>query len=102
MRRVAAEVRPSDLELLLVNIDPLPQLFRGAVALPAGIAPDAHQIDGKPMAIAAAAAAAMIGAVARSLVAGCDRLPVIVAERAGDSRHVPGFVHLAKSVVELL
>ena len=67
----------------------------------AGLALDAGRIRRKPVAVAAAAAAAMKRAVARGLVAACDRLPVIVAEGAGDARHLSGVVHRAKRVIKL-
>src|SRR5262245_65785658 len=93
MRGVAIEVGAPDPELLLVRIDPLPQHLADGESLQTGLALDAHKIDGKPVAVAPAAAAAMERAVARRLVAACDRLPVIVAERAGDARHESGVLH---------
>src|SRR5262245_49031646 len=59
MRRVAIEIWPADPKLLLVPIDPLPQLFACGEALQTGLPLDAHEIDGKPVAIAAAAAPAV-------------------------------------------
>src|SRR5712691_11667289 len=53
------------------------------------------------MGIAAAAAPAVVGAVASSVVAGCERLPVIIAKAASDARGEPGLVHRAKRMVEL-
>ena len=85
MRGVSIAVGASDPKLLLVRIDPLPQLFADGESLQTGLALDADEIDGKPVAVAAAAAPAVKGAVARRLVAACDRLPVIVAECAGDA-----------------
>src|SRR5689334_8873465 len=101
MRRIAIEIRAPDPELLLARIDPLPHLHGRCEALQTGLALDAHQIGRKPVAVPAAAAAAMIRAVARSLVAARDPLPVIVAECAGDAGHESGLVHRAQRVVEL-
>src|SRR5947208_16250100 len=53
------------------------------------------------MAIATAAAPAVVGAVASSVVAGCERLPVIIAKAASDARGEPSLVHRAKRMVEL-
>ena len=59
MRRVAIEIRPTDPKLRLVRIDPLPQLFADGESLQPGLSLDADDVDGHPVAIAAAAAAAM-------------------------------------------
>ena len=48
-----------DPELRLVRIDPLPQHFARGESLQTGLPLDAHEIDGKPVAIAAAAAPAV-------------------------------------------
>src|SRR5437899_6365756 len=42
------------------------------------------------MAIAAAQASAMVGAIGRGLVAACDRLPVVIAEATCHARSKPG------------
>src|ERR1700731_4146026 len=63
MRRVSIQVGARDPELLAVGVDPLPQNFARDPALRAGLAFRAHDISGKPVAIAAAAAPAMVGAV---------------------------------------
>ena len=60
MRGVSIEIRAPDPKLLLVRIDPLPQLFARGESLHTGLALDAHEIDGKPVAVAAAAAPAMV------------------------------------------
>src|SRR3954451_21051443 len=101
MRRVSIEIRAPDPKLVLVRIDPLPQLFTRSVSLQTGLALDAHEIGCKPVAVAAAAAAAMVRAIARSFLTGCDRLPVIVAECAGYARHEPSVVHRTERVIEL-
>ena len=59
MRGVAIEIRPPDAKLLLVRINPLPQHFARGESLQTGLALDAHEVDGKPVAVAAAAAPAM-------------------------------------------
>src|SRR5215211_3303143 len=60
MRRVSIAIRTPDPKLLLVRINPLPQLLAPRVALHTGLALDAHEIDRKPVAVAAAAAPAMV------------------------------------------
>src|SRR6266436_2108428 len=55
MWRVSIEIRPADPKLGLMPIDPLPQLFACGEPLQTGLPLDAHEIDGKPVAIAAAA-----------------------------------------------
>src|SRR5439155_5921429 len=54
----------------------------------------------KPMAIAAAQASAMVGAIGRGLVAACDRLPVIIAEATCQTRSKPGVVQRAKEMIQ--
>src|SRR3954466_14867514 len=56
MRGVSIAIGASDPKLLLVRIDPLPQLYADGESLQTGLALDAHEIDGKPVAVAAAAA----------------------------------------------
>src|SRR6267142_7046816 len=53
------------------------------------------------MAIAAAQASAMVGAIDRGLVAACDRLPVVIAEAARHTRRKPGVVQRSKKMIEL-
>ena len=101
MRRVSIPIRSCNSQLLLVRIDPLPQHFAVAKPLQAGFALHAHEIGCKAVPIAAASAAAMIGAVTRCLFAGRNRLTVVIAECAGYARHEPGLVHGAKRPVEL-
>ncbi len=48
MRGVSIAIGASDPKLLLVRIDPLPQLFADRESLQTGLALDAHEIDGKP------------------------------------------------------
>ena len=60
MRRVAIEIRSPDPKLVLVGIDPFPQLLALEVSLHTGVTPYAHEIGRKPVAIAAAAAPAMV------------------------------------------
>src|SRR5215510_3884256 len=52
------------------------------------------------MAIAAAQASAMVRAIGRSLVAACDRLPVIIAEATCHTRGKPGVVQRAKETIQ--
>src|SRR6516164_2521332 len=59
MWRISIEIWPADPKLLLVRIDPLPQHFACGESLQTGLTLDAHEIDGKPVAIAAAAAPAV-------------------------------------------
>ena len=68
VRRVSIEIRTRDPKLLLMCIDPLPQLLGRGVSLRTVLALDAHEIGRKPVAVPAAPAPAMVGAVARSLV----------------------------------
>src|SRR5215211_7385503 len=60
MRRVSISIGAADPKLLLVRIDPLPQLLARGVALHTSVAFDAHEIDRNPVAIAAAAAPPMV------------------------------------------
>src|ERR1700722_13256516 len=85
MGRVPAEIWAPDSELLPVRIHPLPELFGGSPSLVASSALDTDDVGRKPMPIAAAGAPAMIRPVARRLEAACDRLAVVIAERAGDA-----------------
>src|SRR5262245_41318735 len=52
------------------------------------------------MAIAAAQASAMIRVTGRSLVAACDRLPVVIPEATGHTRSKPGVVQRAKETIQ--
>src|SRR5947208_9207815 len=52
------------------------------------------------MAIAAAQASAMVGAIGRGLVAACDRLPVVIAEATCHTRSKPGVVQRAKEMIQ--
>src|SRR6266566_8683861 len=52
------------------------------------------------MAIAAAQASAMVGAIGRSFVAACDRLPVVIAEATRHTRSKPGVVQRAKEMIQ--
>src|SRR3954470_24795588 len=85
MRRVAAEIGAPDPELLAVGIDPFPEGFRRSPALRAIVAVDADDVRGEPTAIAAARTAGVIRPVGGRLQAGCDRLTVTAAERAGEA-----------------
>ena len=60
MRRIPVGIGPPDSKLLAVRIDPFPEVFTGDISLIPRRALDAHDIGRKPMAIAAARAAAMI------------------------------------------
>src|SRR5215468_8389324 len=52
------------------------------------------------MAIAAAQASTMIRVTGRSLVAACDRLPVVIPEATGHTRSKPGVVQRAKETIQ--
>src|SRR5512132_425253 len=99
MRWILVEVRTADAKLLFVRIDPLPQDFTRRTSLRTCLALHAHKIGCKPMAIAAAAAAAMVRAVRRSLVAAGKLLPVIVAESTGYAWRKSGFFHSPKRII---
>src|SRR6185369_16695195 len=86
MRRVVIEIGPADAVALAVGVDPLPQLLGRHPALRARRAIDADDVGREPVAVTAAQAAAMIGAVGRGLQPAGDRLAIIVAEGAGDPR----------------
>ncbi len=96
MRWIAVAVGPPDAELLFVRVDPSPQHVARHQPVGTRLALDAYDIGGMPAPIAATEAAAMIRAVARSLPAGRDGLPVIVAKAAGDA----GRIDLARTLVE--
>src|SRR5262245_56196577 len=53
------------------------------------------------MAIAAAQASAMVGAIGRGLVAARDRLPVVIAEATCHTRSKPSVVQRAKEMIQL-
>src|SRR5260370_7916617 len=92
MRRISIEIRSPDSKLLPVCIDPFPEAFSGNPSLRPCRAFDADNIGRKPVAIAAAEAAAMVRPVSRRLEAACDRLTVVLAERAGYARRRPGLL----------
>ena len=54
VRRVSIEIRTRDPKLLLMRIDPLPQLLGRGVSLRTVLAFDAHEIGRKPVAVPAA------------------------------------------------
>src|SRR5882724_11693167 len=85
MRRIAIEVGSPDAKILAIRIDPFPERLGRDPALRLRRALGADDVGRKPVAITAAGAAAVIRAVARRLQAAGDRLPVVVAERAGDA-----------------
>ena len=60
MRRISIEIRSADSKLLPVCIDPFPEAFSGNPSLRPCRAFDAHDIGGKPVAIATAEAPAMV------------------------------------------
>ena len=86
MRRIFIEIRPPDSKLPLVVVEPLPEVFSGNQSLRPRPAFDAHDIGRKAVAIAAAETPAMVRPVSRRLETACDRLTVVIAERAGDAR----------------
>ena len=59
MRRVAIKVWARDPKLFLVRIDPFPKFYARGEAFQTRFALDTHEIGGKPVAIAAAAAPAV-------------------------------------------
>src|SRR5260221_1654586 len=60
MRRISIQIRSPDSKLVAVCIDPFPQAFGESPPLRSCRAFDAHDIGGKPVAIAAAEAPAMV------------------------------------------
>ena len=60
VRWVSIEIRTRDPKLLLMRIDPLPQLLGRGVSLRTVLAFDAHEIGRKAVAVSAAPAPAMI------------------------------------------
>ena len=101
MRRIFTEIRSPNSKLLAVFIDPFPELFGGNPSLRPCRAFDTHDIGRKPVAIAAAETAAMEGSVSRRLQAACDRLTVVIAERAGDAGRQPGLLRRVERVKKL-
>src|SRR5437667_7988861 len=83
VRRVPAKIWPCDSKLLCMSIDPFPKFFGGRPPLRACRAFDAHDVGRKPVAIATAEATAMVRPVGSRLEAACDRLAVVITERAG-------------------
>jgi hypothetical protein len=57
---ILVEIRSPDPKLFFVRVDPLPQDFTPREPLRTRLAPHAHEIGRKPMAIATAAAPAMV------------------------------------------
>src|SRR3984893_4176592 len=96
MRRILIEIGSPDSKLLPACIDPFPEAFSGNPSLGPCCAFDAHDIGRKTMAVAAAEAPAMVRPVSRRLQAACDRLTVVIAERAGYARRQPGLLRRAK------
>ena len=96
--RIPVEIGPTNSIVLAVCVDPLPELFGGDPSLRAAVALDAHDVGRKPAAIAATGTAAMVGPVGCGLQAGCDRLTVVVAERAGDAGLQSGLLSRVKRV----
>src|SRR6516164_558413 len=70
------------------------------ISLETRLALDAHDIGCKPLAIAASPAPAMVRVTGRSLVAACDRLPVVITEATCHTRSKPGAVQRAKEVIQ--
>src|SRR3977135_4350513 len=101
MRRISIEIRPPNSKLLAVFIDPFPEAFGGNPSLRPGPAFDAHHIGRKPAAIAAAEAPAMVGSISRCLQAACDRLTVVIAERAGYARRQASLLRRVERVKKL-
>src|SRR5262249_32758636 len=101
MRGILVEVRPANSKLFSVPTDPLPQTATPRASLPTRPPLKAHEIGRKPMSVAPAAAPAVIRAIGRSLVAGCDLLSVVIAECAGDARRKPGRFHRVKRIIQL-
>src|SRR5439155_18997585 len=101
VRRVFIQIGPPDSELLAVGVDPLPQFFARGPAFGTVRALDAHEVGRKPAPVAAAQGPAVIRAVACGLEAACNRLPVVIAERAGDARLKPGRIQGAQKTTEL-
>jgi hypothetical protein len=60
MRRVFIQIRSPDSKFLAVLIDPFPQAFAGDASLCTRFALYAHEIDRKPVAVAAVRAAAVV------------------------------------------
>src|SRR4030081_2059020 len=83
VRGVSIEIRPSDSKLLPVCIDPFPEGFSGSPTLRPCRTIDAHNIRRKPVAIASTEATSMIGPLVGRLQAACNRLAIVIAERAG-------------------
>src|SRR5262249_8095765 len=100
MGRISVEIRSPDPVLLLVRIDPLPHVFAGNASLRTCLALHAHEIGRKPVAIAAATAPTMVGTVARSVAAACERLPVALPKSLGDAGAEPSLVQRAKRMVK--
>src|SRR5499427_5860185 len=89
---IAVKVGPPDAELFFVRVDPSPQHVARHQPVGTRLALDTYDISGLPVPITAMEAAAMIRAVARSLLAGRDGLPVIVAKAGSDAGHEAGGV----------
>ena len=76
--------------VLAVLVDPVPQRLARRLPQRARSAVDADDVGCKPVAVAAAQAAAMEGAVVGGLQPACDRLAIVVAECAGDAGRQAG------------
>src|SRR6266581_8022566 len=76
VRRIAVEIGSPDPILRPLLVDPLPQQVGCNPSLSTRRALGAHDIGGESVAIAAAPAAAMVGAVGCRFLAAGDRLPI--------------------------
>src|SRR6516164_10176756 len=101
MPRIPIKIWSPDPKLLPVYINPFPEVFTGTISLVPCLALDTHDIGRKPVAVAAARAPTMVRPVCRRFQAACERLTVVITERAGYARRQPGLVRRAKCVKEL-
>src|SRR6516164_2537869 len=92
MPRIPIKIWSPDPKLLPVYINPFPEVFTGTISLVPCLAVDTHDIGRKPVAVAAARAPTMVRPICRRFQAACERLTVVITERAGYARRQPGFL----------
>ena len=86
MRGISIEIGPADAKFLAVVVDPFPQDVAGNQPLRPRCAVDAHDIGRKSVTVAAVGTAAVVLPVVGRLEAARNRLAIVVAEAARDSR----------------
>lgn len=96
MWRIPIKIRSPDSKFSPVRINPFPEGFTGMISLVPRLAPDAHDIGCKSVAVAAAKAPTMVRPVGRRFQPARKRLTIVVTERAGYAGRQPSLVRSAE------